>query len=313
MSLTVRVLAAVIVREGRYLLALRPHGKRHAGHWEFPGGKLEADESDFDALARELREELDVSLLSIGNVRCTQRDGDSPFTIVFVDAQIAGEPRAREHVAIAWVPASELLQYALAPSDIVCAEFITGERFQNRVPEGQRLYHESMIDALVRDARGFAQASDDMLPAYISYTESAAKAASVRGAAVHMLTALAEQENDTARRRLIMDAAARIAALPPPPAAAPPEPRAPSLWLTDVPSSTRVRVRESFRDFDGTLMEAGREFTVLRWTYFPYDSGHTFYCDFGVFRLSDNVPENHEVLANKDHRFFCFVDSADAE
>ena len=58
-----RVAAAVIIgRDGRVLLAQRPEGKPYAGYWEFPGGKLEPGESPRDALVRELREELGLSV-----------------------------------------------------------------------------------------------------------------------------------------------------------------------------------------------------------------------------------------------------------
>ena len=59
----VRVAAAVILRpDGTVLLAQRPPGKAYAGYWEFPGGKLEAGESPVHALARELQEELGITV-----------------------------------------------------------------------------------------------------------------------------------------------------------------------------------------------------------------------------------------------------------
>ena len=59
----VRVAAAVIVRgDGQVLLAQRPSGKPYAGYWEFPGGKLEPGESAAAALARELHEELGLTV-----------------------------------------------------------------------------------------------------------------------------------------------------------------------------------------------------------------------------------------------------------
>lgn len=59
----VRVAAAVILRgDGQVLLAQRPAGKAYAGYWEFPGGKLERGESPRDALTRELREELGLTV-----------------------------------------------------------------------------------------------------------------------------------------------------------------------------------------------------------------------------------------------------------
>lgn len=121
MPAIIRVLAAVISRDGRYLLAQRPAHKRHGGHWEFPGGKVEHGESDFHALSRELHEELGVTLRTLGRVWCTHRDGDSAFEITFVEAHIDGEPQALEHDMLAWAAGPELGSYALAPSDALCA------------------------------------------------------------------------------------------------------------------------------------------------------------------------------------------------
>ncbi|WP_157268337.1 NUDIX domain-containing protein [Azohydromonas aeria] len=54
--------------EGRFLLTSRPEGKVYAGHWEFPGGKLEAGETVEEALRRELHEELGIDI-DVGSVR----------------------------------------------------------------------------------------------------------------------------------------------------------------------------------------------------------------------------------------------------
>lgn len=54
------VVAGVIERDGKLLIAQRKHGARHALKWEFPGGKVEQGESPRQALARELREELGI-------------------------------------------------------------------------------------------------------------------------------------------------------------------------------------------------------------------------------------------------------------
>jgi 8-oxo-dGTP diphosphatase len=61
----VRVVAAALYdRAGRVLIAERPPGKHMAGCWEFPGGKIAAGESEAEALARELREELGILVVS---------------------------------------------------------------------------------------------------------------------------------------------------------------------------------------------------------------------------------------------------------
>lgn len=115
------VLAAVIRREGRYLLGRRPAHKRHGGLWEFPGGKLEAGESWIDAAKRELREELGVSVTGAGAPVFRRRDPASPFEIVFVPVEIEGEPTALEHQEVRWVEPRALEVLQLAPVDAAFA------------------------------------------------------------------------------------------------------------------------------------------------------------------------------------------------
>lgn len=115
-SLT-RVVAAVIERGDRVLVALRPPGKRHGGMWEFPGGKVEGVESDLDALRRELMEELGLHVVVTAPPIAAFRDPGSPFLIVFIPVVADGEPECREHVAIRWASWHDLAAMPLAPTD----------------------------------------------------------------------------------------------------------------------------------------------------------------------------------------------------
>ena len=121
-----RVVASVIEQDGRVLVCERPSHKRHGGLWEFPGGKVEEGETDFEAVARELDEELGVKVLEVGAVELSVQDHGSHFVIQFLQVSIAGEPQALEHTAIAWVSDDELLRLPLAPSDLRYAHFRTG-------------------------------------------------------------------------------------------------------------------------------------------------------------------------------------------
>jgi 8-oxo-dGTP diphosphatase len=112
-----RVIAAVIVRDGRFLICRRPLDKRHGGLWEFPGGKIDPGESDEDAIHRELREELGVEVVRIGAEEFAIEDPGSPFVIAFVPTEISGEPECREHLELAWGTPAELARVTLAPSD----------------------------------------------------------------------------------------------------------------------------------------------------------------------------------------------------
>jgi 8-oxo-dGTP diphosphatase len=61
----VHVAVGVLIRSnGEFLLTSRPAGKPYAGYWEFPGGKVEQGESTYDALCRELREEIGIEVQS---------------------------------------------------------------------------------------------------------------------------------------------------------------------------------------------------------------------------------------------------------
>ena len=113
----VKVAAAVVEREGRYLVARRAAAARHGGLWEFPGGKLHPGEPLAEAVARELAEELGVTVQSVGRVQFRARDPGSRYLILFVEVQVEGEPVALEHEAVAWVGPADLRELDLAPSD----------------------------------------------------------------------------------------------------------------------------------------------------------------------------------------------------
>lgn len=114
----VDVVAAVVRRDGRYLLCLRPQHKRHGGLWEFPGGKVEKGESFERAIKRELDEELGLLAVSVGNVLYTSQDQDSVFRIHFLEVETDGEPVAHEHDQVTWCSSLQMVEIPLAPTDL---------------------------------------------------------------------------------------------------------------------------------------------------------------------------------------------------
>ena len=68
--------------QGQFLLTSRPPGKVYAGYWEFPGGKIEADETVEQALIRELREELGIEALPASIARWREQRVDYPHALV---------------------------------------------------------------------------------------------------------------------------------------------------------------------------------------------------------------------------------------
>lgn len=122
----IRVVAAVVERDDRLLLGLRPPDKRHGGLWEFPGGKLDSGETPADAARREMAEELGVVVTEVGDRLLAVGDDPSPFVIEFFPVVMTGEPRALEHAEVGWFTVAELAELPLAPADRVFATWLGG-------------------------------------------------------------------------------------------------------------------------------------------------------------------------------------------
>jgi 8-oxo-dGTP diphosphatase len=113
----IRVVAAVIEKNGKYLTCQRPGNKRHGGLWEFPGGKVRDNETDLAAMRRELAEELNVHVIEVGETLFEAADPGTDFLIVFKAVRIVGEPQPLEHEALCWAAPLELIGFRMAPGD----------------------------------------------------------------------------------------------------------------------------------------------------------------------------------------------------
>jgi 8-oxo-dGTP diphosphatase len=119
------VTAAVIQRANLVLICKRKIGEALAGYWEFPGGKLESNESLRDCLKRELLEELNINSSVSDDIFCEVIHSyeKGKIKLIAIRAELLEEPiSSMVHDEIAWVEIDSLLSYKLAPADIPIAK-----------------------------------------------------------------------------------------------------------------------------------------------------------------------------------------------
>lgn len=124
MKKRIAVVGAVLIRGQMILAAQRSSTMSLAGMWEFPGGKIEPNESPKEALLRELKEEL-LCTAEIGeHIQTTEYEYE--FGIVVLTTYYCSlkgdEPRLTEHSEIRWIHVTKLDQLNWAPADIPAVE-----------------------------------------------------------------------------------------------------------------------------------------------------------------------------------------------
>jgi 8-oxo-dGTP diphosphatase len=132
------VVAAVIERDGRILICQRKTGGRHALKWEFPGGKVEPGEVSVSALARELREELQIQAV-IGpsiHTETVRYSGSPPIRLEFFHVtEFQGDPVNLEFEQIVWEVPRNLTAYDFLEGDIEFVKKLASA--QNQTPDFQ--------------------------------------------------------------------------------------------------------------------------------------------------------------------------------
>ena len=124
-----KVVAALIWDGDRFLICQRPENKARGLLWEYVGGKVEAGETKQEALVRECKEELDVTI-SVGDtfMDVIHEYPDIMVHLTLFHAQIvSGEIRLLEHNTVAWITPDEIPNYAFCPADKEINERIAAE------------------------------------------------------------------------------------------------------------------------------------------------------------------------------------------
>ena len=125
----IRVVAAALYdSQGRILIAERPAGKHMAGRWEFPGGKVASGESDAVALARELEEELGVTVTESRQLMTLHHDypDRSVELSLWIVERYTGVPQSLDQQRLKWVEPARLTDEDILEADQPFIEALQG-------------------------------------------------------------------------------------------------------------------------------------------------------------------------------------------
>ena len=132
MSATYVVVGIIPNAQKEILIAQRPVQKSYSGYWEFPGGKKELDETPYETLVREFKEELNIEVVAANPWR--QMEYQYPERTIFLDiwiiTEFKGEIQSLENQDFQWVSLSKLDNIHFLPANKLIlddvAEFING-------------------------------------------------------------------------------------------------------------------------------------------------------------------------------------------
>ncbi len=125
----IRVVAAVIERDGKYLITQRRKTAVLPGLWEFPGGRVEAGESDEVALRREVQERLGVSVRVEGRIASRRHDYERysvDLNLYEAHLEPGEQPKAARVADFRWVASSEFEKYPFPAADQATTDLLLG-------------------------------------------------------------------------------------------------------------------------------------------------------------------------------------------
>jgi len=120
------VTAAIIIEDDNILITLRNSDSKLSGYWEFPGGKMEGDETPQECLERELGEELGVKSKPTKIITESEYHySHGSFKLIAIQTSLHSNNFVlTAHDEARWIPIAQLLDYKLAPADIPIANYI---------------------------------------------------------------------------------------------------------------------------------------------------------------------------------------------
>lgn len=163
----ISVTCAIIRNEdNEVLIVQRGEKSDHPFKWEFPGGKLNADETEEECIIREIKEELSIDIVICKHLPDTEYDyGNKQIRLIpFVCDTLDDLPFLTEHIAYKWLDPSELKNVNLSEADVIVADkylkniIITDVSAKNDQGPAQQVYNEEDLRSMVGNMMGVREA-----------------------------------------------------------------------------------------------------------------------------------------------------------
>lgn len=121
------VTAGIIFNGDKFLIARRAPGKHMGGYWEFPGGKLEPNETPEACLRREIKEELSIDIIIDSFLADNEHYYSNKHILLkaYICTYISGVVQLKDHDEIRWIYSKQLNSYVFAPADVAFVNMLS--------------------------------------------------------------------------------------------------------------------------------------------------------------------------------------------
>ncbi len=130
----IKVVAGLILQNDKLLICQRPKFKEHPFKWEFPGGKIKNDETNEEALAREIYEELSINIINCEELisyNFDYKDLNKKVLIYFYSVNnFSGEVLNNFHKELKWIEIKDIREYDFLEGDLKIIDYISSNAFK---------------------------------------------------------------------------------------------------------------------------------------------------------------------------------------
>ena len=130
----IKVVAGLILQNNKLIICQRPNFKDHPLKWEFPGGKIKNDETNEEALIREINEELSINIINCEELISYNFNykelNKKVFIYFYLDNNFNGKVLNNFHKELKWIEIKDIREYDFLEGDLKIIDYISSDEFK---------------------------------------------------------------------------------------------------------------------------------------------------------------------------------------